>query len=212
MIREAELYIAADEAATRVYGAIRDDQWDLVLPPIFDMAGADQPTPLRAVASHYAYDNAWVPDMLAGRTMDEVGRDAYDGDLLGDDPAGALRRISAAARTAARRVTDPTAIVHCGYGDVPTDDYMWQLNVARCLSAVDIAALLGLPNPLSEELARGMVEGTEPVADMWRSFGVYRDRVAVTDGASWLDRYLTLTGRQPWKGPLDERVAGRTDP
>ncbi len=207
MIREAELFIAADDAATRVFGSVRDDEWDVLLPPVFDMAGADQPTPLRQAARHYAYDNAWVPDMLAGRTMDEVGRDAYDGDLLGDDPAVALRSISAVARTAARAADDRDAVVHCGYGDVPAHDYLWQLNIARCLSALDIAALLGLPNPISEELARGMVEGTEPTADMWRSFGVYRERVAVADGAPWRDRYLTLTGRQPWKGPTD----GRTD-
>ena len=138
--------------------------------------------------------------------MDDVGRDSYDGDLLGDDPADSLRMISAAARVAAREVDDAAAVVHCSYGDVPTDDYLWQLNIARCLSALDIAALLGLPNPISEDLAQGMVEGTEPTADVWRSFGVYRERVPVADDAPWVDRYLALTGRQPWKGPTRARA------
>ena len=44
--------------------------------------------------------------MLAGRTMDEVGRDRFDGDLLGSDPQGNLARISAAVCQAAREVTD----------------------------------------------------------------------------------------------------------
>ena len=44
MIREAEIYVAADEAATGVYARMRADQWELLLPPVFDMPGADQPT------------------------------------------------------------------------------------------------------------------------------------------------------------------------
>ena len=102
MIDEAAVFLLADRAAVSVFSRISEPQWDVVLPPVFDMAGADQPTPLRAAINHYAYDNAWVPDMLAGRTMDEVGREQFDGDLLGANPAGALQQISAAATRAAR--------------------------------------------------------------------------------------------------------------
>jgi hypothetical protein len=197
MIREAELFVLADEAAVGVYSRIRPDQWELVLPPLFDMEGANQPIPLRQAVNHYAYDNSWVPDLLAGRTMDEVGRDRYDGDRLGDDPAGNLARISAAACDAARRVTDRDQVVHCSYGDVPAWDYFWQLNIARTLGAHDVALLIGVEPPLDEELARGMYEGTAPTADMWRSFGIDRTPVPVPEGASWRDRYLGLTGRTP---------------
>jgi hypothetical protein len=161
------------------------------------MPGADRPVPLRQAVNHYAYENAWVPDLLGGRTMDEVGRDRYDGDLLGADPTGNIRRISAAAAEAAVAVTDRDAIVHCSYGDALTWDYFWQLNVARSLSAHDIAQHLGLDYRLPEDLARGMYEGTAPAADMWRSFGVFRPEVPVPADASWRDRFLGLTGRTP---------------
>jgi uncharacterized protein (TIGR03086 family) len=195
MIREAEIFVLADEAAVRVFSQIRD--WNTVLPPLFDMPGADQPVPLRQAVNHYAYDNSWVPDLLAGRTMDEVGRDKFDGDLLGDDPAGSLARIAAAAADAAREVADRDATVHCSYGDVPVWDYFWQLNVARTVAAHDVAALIGVACPLSEELARDMWEGTAPSADMWRSFGIFRPAVSVADEAPWRDRFLALTGRRP---------------
>lgn len=195
MIHDAEVFLLADEAAVRVFTQIRDDQWDVVLPPIFDMAGADQPAALRQVANHYAYDNSWVPDQLAGRSMDEVGKDRFDGDLLGDDPAGAVTRIAAAAADAARQVTDRDATVHCSYGDVPTWDYFWQLNVARSVTAHDVAVLLGLDSPLSEELSKAMWEGTEPAVEMWRSMGIYRAPVPVAADAPWRDRFLALTGR-----------------
>ena len=122
MIRSAELFLQADRLAVAVFGAVEGDAWSTVLPPVFDMPGADAPQPVRAVVGHYAYDDAWVPDMLAGRTMDAAGRHRFDGDLLGDDPRAALRTISAAAMAAAAQVTDPQAVVHCSYGQCPAED------------------------------------------------------------------------------------------
>jgi hypothetical protein len=173
VIPEAEVFILADQTAVHVYGQIRDDQWD------------------------FAYDDSWVPDMLAGRTMDEVGRHRFDGDLLGADPRGNLERIGAAACQAARTVTDRDAIVHCSYGDVPTWDYFWQLNVARTIGAHDVAQHIGVDDAISAELARGMWNGTEPSAEMWRSMGIFRPPVPVADDANWRDRFLALSGRQP---------------
>jgi uncharacterized protein (TIGR03086 family) len=197
VIHEATVFLMADETALRVFGWVRPEHFDTELPPVFDMPGADQPVPVRQVLAHAAYDEAWIPDMLAGRTMDEVGRDKYDGDLLGDDPLGNLTRIAEQARAAARTVTDRDATVHCAYGDTTMWDYFWQLNVARSLIAHDLAVHLGRPSLLSEELAKAMWEGTKPLADVWRSIGVFRKEVPVPDGASWRDRLLGLTGRRP---------------
>jgi hypothetical protein len=195
VIPEAEVFVLADQAAVQLYGQIRQDQWETQLPPLFDMPGADQPIPLRRAINHYASDNAWVPDMLAGRTMEEVGRNRFDGDLLGSDPRGNLENISAAACDAARRVSDRDAIVHCSYGDVPTWDYFWQLNIARTIGAHDVARHIGIDDSISEELARGMWDGTEASAAMWRSIGIFRAPVGVSDDAPWRARFLALTGR-----------------
>jgi hypothetical protein len=200
VIHEAEVFLMADRAAVEVFSTIADQQWSTVLPPIFDMPGADVPTPLRQAINHYAYDNAWVPAMLAGRTMDEVGRHRFDGDLLGADPADAVARISAEAAGSARGVTDPDATVHCSFGDVAASDYFWQLNIARTLSAHDVAVHIGSSFRLGEELSRAMYEGTEPTSDMWRSFGIYRDLLPVPESATWRERYLALTGRRAVTG------------
>jgi hypothetical protein len=196
MIHEAAVFRLADEAAVQAFTLVRAEDMDSLLPPLFDMPGADRPLPLRQVLAHAAHDEAWIPDMLAGRTMDEVGRDTYDGDLLGDDPHGNIARLAERARAAAEQVTDRDAVVHCAYGDVPAWDYFWQLNIARTLAAHDIARHLGAESPLSEELARAMREGTAPAADMWRSCGIYREELPIPDGASWRARYLALTGRK----------------
>jgi hypothetical protein len=197
VIHEAAVFLMADEAAMSAFGCIREEHHDSKLPPVYDMPGADQPLPLRQVLGHAAYDEAWIPDMLVGATMDEVGRDRFDGDLLGEDPDNSLARLAELARAAARRVTDRDATVHCAYGDVPTWDYFWQLNIARSLVAHDVAIHLGVTCPLSEELSRVMWEGTAPAAQMWRSIGIYRAPVQVADDAPWRDRFLALTGRRP---------------
>jgi hypothetical protein len=85
--------------------------------------------------------------------------------------------------------------VHCSYGECPTWDYFWQLNIARTVVAHDVAVHIGVECPLTEELAQGMWEGTSPSADMWRSFGIFRAEVPVAADASWRVRFLALTGR-----------------
>lgn len=203
MIREAELFVMAEQVLVEVIGRIRGEQWDIVIPPLFDMPGADRPRAMRELVGHYAYDDAWVPDLLAGRTMDDVGPDRFDGDLLGGDllggnPHAHVVRISDAACAAARLVTDGDAVVHCTFGDVPARDYLWQLNIARSFIAHDIAMHLGSRAcPLTEELARGMWEGTAPAADMWRSYGIFRDPLPMPADVSWRDRFLLSAGRDP---------------
>lgn len=107
MLREAELFVMAEQMLVEVLGRIRDGDRDIVLPPLFDAPGADQAAPLWRVVEQYAYDDTWVPDLLAGRTMDEVGRHRFDGDLLGDDPNARIARIADAASAAARGITAP---------------------------------------------------------------------------------------------------------
>ena len=62
---------------------------------------------------------------------------------VGSDAQASLARIVEAASAAARAVTDPDAPVHCSFGDVRAADYLWQLNIARCFLAHEIAMALG---------------------------------------------------------------------
>ena len=199
MIPEAELFVKAEQMLVEVVGRISGEMWRIVVPPLFDMPGADQPTPMRPLVNHYASDDAWVPDMLAGRSMDEVGRDKFDGDLLGEDPHGSVTRIADAACAAARAVSDGDPVVHCSFGDVAIRDYFWQLNIARCFLAHEIAMALGSRAcPLPEDLARGMYEGTAPVAAQWRSIGIFREPLPYPPGhVSWRDQFLLTAGHDP---------------
>ena len=135
--------------------------------------------------------------MLAGRTMDEVGRTRFDGDLLGADPRSAFAGYVDLACAAALEARDPEAVVHCSFGDFTTREYFWQVTMYRGLRAVDIARATGIAFTLPDALVTGLWEQISPRAEQWRAIGVLPARVEVPDDASPEVRLLGLTGRVP---------------
>jgi len=167
------------------------------MPSTFAMRQADQTPTLREIVNYHAYDDAWVPDMLAGRTMEEAGKEKFDGDLLGDDPKASFQAIVDKACAAAEALDDIGRTVHTSFGDYPAREYFWQINGFRGLRAHDIAAVIGADTELPEELVQGLWDEISPNAEEWRSIGVFGAAVPVPDDASLQDRLLGLTGRQP---------------
>ena len=118
---EQEVFILADQALLHVVEQIRDDQWDAVVPT--EMAPRQPGSTLRQIVNYHAQDDAWVPDVLAGKTIAQVGG-AHDGDLLGDAPKAAFARLAASAVDAARGFTDLGRTVHLSYGDYPAREFL----------------------------------------------------------------------------------------
>ena len=199
-MREQDVFVLADRALLRVVTAIRDDQWDMPMPPDFATRADTGSLTLRKVINYHAYDDAWVPDMLAGRTMDEAGTDRFDGDLLGADPVGRFTALVESACAAAQALDDPQRTVHCSFGDFPAQHYLWQVNMFRGLRANDIAAAIGADPTLPDALVAGLWEELAPNAEEWRAMGIFGPAVPVPDDASAQDRLLGLTGRQPTGG------------
>jgi len=198
MMTEPEVFVLADRTLQGVVEQIRDEQWDMVMPAEFATSGApDRPITLREVINYHAYDDAWVPDMLAGRTMDEVGQEAFKGDLLGDDPKSSFAALVEKACAAAQGLTEPERTVHCSFGDFPAREYLWQVNSFRGLRAHDIARVIGADTRLPAALVQGLWDELAPHAEEWRAIGVFGPKVEVPDDAPLQDRLLGLTGRQP---------------
>jgi len=197
MMIEPEVFVLADRALDRVVAQIQDDQWSMPMPPDFARRGSDHVPTLRDIIGYHAYDDAWVPDMLAGRTMDEVGQDAFKGDLLGDDAAQSFAKIVESACAAATAVTDLDGTVHCSFGDFSTRQYFWQVNMFRGLRARDIARVVGVDPTLPDDLVQGIWDEVSPNAEQWRAIGVFPAAVPVPEDAALLDRLLGLTGRDP---------------
>lgn len=194
---EQDVFVLADETLNQVVAQIADEQWDMEMPESFMRRDSDHRPTLREIINYHAYDDAWVPDMLAGKTMDEAGKDKFDGDLLGDDPKRNFAAIMKRACAAARDLTDLDRTVHCSFGDYTAREYFWQINSFRGLRAHDIARVIGIDATLPPELVQGLWDEISPYAEEWRSYGVFPPAVDVPDGASLHDRLLGLTGRPP---------------
>jgi len=190
---EQEVFILADQALNAVVAQIRDDQWDLVVPD--DMTRTPGIT-LRETINYHAYDDAWVPEVLAGRKIEEVG-DRYDGDLLGDHPKLNFASITETAVLAVRAFDDPDRIVHLSYGGWPAREYLKHITSFRGLRAHDIAKFIGADTTLPPDLVRGLWDEIAPSAEEWRKLGVYGPAVPVPADAPLQDKLLGLTGRPP---------------
>jgi uncharacterized protein (TIGR03086 family) len=194
---EPEVFVLADRALNEVVSRISDDQWSMEMPPWFQTRRTGHTPTLREIVSYHAYDDSWVPDMLAGRTMDEVGREKFKGDLLGDDPHGRFAEIVDEACSAASELSDLDRVVHTSFGDFSAREYFWQINMFRALRAHDIAKAIGADVALPDDLVQGVWDEIRPKAEEYRHIEVFPAAVPVAQDAPLLDRLLGLTGRDP---------------
>src|ERR1700681_1845733 len=66
-VSEQRIFVLAEKALADVIDQIRDDQWEQRKPEWFQ-TGGQGPASLREIINYHAYDSAWVPDVLAGKT------------------------------------------------------------------------------------------------------------------------------------------------
>jgi uncharacterized protein (TIGR03086 family) len=196
-VTEQEVFVLADRSLNDVVAKIADDQWEMRMPASFARRGAGEPPTLREIVNYHAYDDSWVPDMLAGKTMEEAGRDNFKGDLLGATPKRAFAAVVDRACKAALDVKEMDFTVHTSFGDFSARDYLIQITYFRGLRAHDIARVIGVDSTLPADLVQGLWNELSPVADEWRKLGAFPPRVAVPDDAPLQDRLLGLTGRDP---------------
>lgn len=83
MLREAELFAFAEELLIEILGRIRHKERDILLPPLSDLPGPSEETPLWSVVEQYAHDDACVPGVLGGDTACAPDRQELRRDLDG---------------------------------------------------------------------------------------------------------------------------------
>lgn len=193
----AEAFVLADQALNSVVQQISDDQWDMTMPAAFNRPDTGEPVTLRQIINYHAYDEAWIPDMFAGKAMSEVSPAALGDDLLGDDPRASFEALVAEGVRAAQELTDLDTVLHWSYGDFPAREGIWHVISFRGLRAVDIARVIGVDDQLDPALVQAMWDEFEPQAETWRAMGVFGPKVEVAPTAPLQQRLLGLTGRQP---------------
>ena len=176
---------AAEEFGARIE-QIRDEQWT-------------SPTPcaewdVHELVRHVVYGNLWVPPLVEGLTIEQVG-DRFEGAILGDDPKAAWERSAAAAVAAFNQPGAMERTVHISMGPTPCSEYCAQRTEDLLIHAWDLARGLGANDDLPEELLRPVHERIKQYEDVYRQFGALGPKVDPPDGADYQTQVLAVYGR-----------------
>ena len=164
-----------------------------------------RPTPcsdwdVRALVNHVVGEELWVPPLLDGATIAEVG-DRLDGDLLGDDPVSTAGEAAKGAVAAFSPHDAMDRTVHLSFGDTPASEYAWQLFADHLVHGWDLAVATGQQPRLPEDAVAALGEWFDEREDLYRGVGAVKDAAPVGDDASPADRLLARFGRDPGWSP-----------
>lgn len=158
------------------------------------------PTPctewsVHELVNHLVSEHYWARELLAGRTIDDVG-ELFEGDLLGDDPVRAFGESVRVARAAVQAPAAMAATCHLSFGDTPAPEYVGQLLVDEVVHGWDLAVATGQDAALDPTLVAVCWEGLQPAREMIRASGVFGEEIGVPRQASLQTRLLGLLGRR----------------
>jgi len=177
--------LALDEFGRRVQ-AVPEDAWQ-------------DPTPcadwnVRALVNHVVGEVRWIPPLLEGRTVADVGA-ALDGDLLGDDPNASWGAASDEARAAAGALGGADPVVHLSSGDAPASSYLAEVTADVVVHTWDLAHGTGGDDRLDPDLVAFAEATLGPQVETWRAAGAFGPAADVPSGADAQQRLLAATGR-----------------
>jgi uncharacterized protein (TIGR03086 family) len=192
MIEVIELYRrASDEFLARVR-EIQPDDWTRQTP----CADWD----VRILVHHVVEEQRWVPPLLAGATIDEVG-DTLSGDLLGADAGGSAQLAAAEAEASVQRDRPPGGKVHLSYGDEDPDEYVRQLVADHLVHGWDLAVAIGADTKFDRDLVHEVAAWFTDREDVYRASGAIASRPPEVS-ADPQDQLLLAFGRDPrWRRP-----------
>jgi uncharacterized protein (TIGR03086 family) len=129
----------------------------------------------RELLNHIVGGNFWVAELMAGKTIDDVG-DRLDGDVLGDDPLAAYDRSAGAASEAFQATGAMEKPVAVSYGPVPGEVYAGHRFIDVLIHGWDLAKATGQDATLPPDLVDACWEVVAPQMEMLAGSGAYGDQ------------------------------------
>jgi uncharacterized protein (TIGR03086 family) len=165
---------------------VQPDQWDHFTP----CSDWD----VRALVNHVTVEDLWVPPLLKGSTIEQVG-DRFDGDQLGDDPQASWRQAYTEATEAAASLESVDSAVHVSRGDIPARDYLMEVAADNLVHSWDLAIAVGADSGLDAELVGVVADWFVGMEESFRASGAIGERPSVADDADAQTRLLAMYGR-----------------
>jgi hypothetical protein len=187
---QQQLFLASDAALREVVDQFTPATLELAVPAEWS---TNKTTTMLGLLANHAKDEAWVPDVIAGKTMDEVG-DAWSGDLLGTDPIGNYDKLNILATAAVSKPIADGQIAHLSYGDFPVSDFLEHTSYYRGFQAPLIAQVAGITFHMTDDLIDMLWETVEPQVEQLRAIHVFGPPVEVPDGSDRQALLLGMTG------------------
>jgi hypothetical protein len=187
-----ELFVMSNQALLKVVTQISDQQWELEVPAGMPNAG---PNTLSAVIRRHTYDDAWVPDVLAGKTKQEVG-EQYEPLLTDGDIQADYAKYNQRATDAARAFDDLDRVTHLSYGDFPAKEYLQHITCFRAFRSYDLAKLIGADTTMVPEFVQALMDEYGPDIETYRQMGVFPAAIRVSGDASPQAKLLAMVGRE----------------
>jgi uncharacterized protein (TIGR03086 family) len=151
---------------------------------------------VRELVNHVVGEFLWAPPLVEGKTIEEVG-DAFDGDVLGDDPVATWRKAVDGSRAAFGADGALERTVHLSFGDFSGNDYCWQLISDVLVHTWDLARGVGADDALPGDLSDDVYAVLDPMLNAFGPNDFFAAPREVGSDASPQERLLARTGRKP---------------
>ncbi len=181
-----DVHARALEVARATVAGIGPDQWAL------PSTCADWD--VRALTNHLVGGNLWVPPLVEGQTIEQVGS-RFDGDLLGADP---LRAYDVSATPAAEAFQAPGAMdrmVAVSYGPVPGSVYCGHRFLDVLIHGWDLAESTGQDTNLPADLVEACWDVVAPQREILEGSGMFGTEISVPADADRQSQLLAVLGR-----------------
>ena len=186
-----ELFILSNRELLRVISQIKDEQFSLMMPP----GMSRKPGNLKTAVQYHTYDDAWVPDVLLGKTKADVG-DTFEGLRTSSDVQADYATYNQLAIDAVQDFSALDRMTHLSYGDFPAKDYLQHITTFRAFRSYDIAQLIGIDVRMKPDFVQALLDEYSPLIEGYRAMGVFPPALTVSQDASPQEKLLAMVGRK----------------
>jgi uncharacterized protein (TIGR03086 family) len=150
----------------------------------------------RRLVNHIVGEDLWLPPLLDGQTIEEVGS-RFDGDLLGSEPLQAWSAASSAALAAAEEPGALDRTVQLSFGETAATEYVWQVAADHLIHSWDLAVASGADHRMDADVVASVSTWFAGNEAGYRAGGAIGERVEVGPDADAQTRLLAMFGRTP---------------
>jgi len=149
---------------------------------------------MRQLLNHMVYELLWVPELVKGKTVAEIG-DRYKGDVLHSDFHTAWQHAADAALVAVHTAKDDST-AHLSYGDIPMANYIQEVGSDIFIHCWDVGQGMYCTVLLNPEVAQAVYDNSLPRKQKFAESGLFGKPFEPPKSANLQTKLLALFGRK----------------